>query len=121
MPASTSYPGFSAEAIDQALEAAQRHSKALMPSAVGKGLVFVDGTLKVSAQCISVTVQNGQVCLNLPIVGSYCFSVPTWVPNGTAVQACLDICTKWGIPCGVEVTVSLAGQRILSKGFGCSC
>jgi len=119
--AATTYPEFSAEAIDQALEAARRHSSARIQAVSGQGLVFADGSLKVGAQCISVTVQNGQVCLNLPVVGSECFSVPTWVPNGTAVQACLDICTKWGVPCGVEVTVSLAGQRILSKGFGCSC
>ncbi len=119
--ATAAYPEFSAEAIAQALEAAQRHSAPRLQAASGQGLVFADGALKVSAQCISVTVNNGQVCLNLPVVGSECFSVPSWVPNGTAVQACLDICTKWGIPCGVEVTVSLAGQKIFTKGFGCSC
>ena len=121
MAATTDLPEFSAEAISQALEAAQRYSKPRMLAATSQGMVFADGSLKVAAQCISVTVKNGQACLNLPVVGSECLSVPSWVPNGTAVQACLDICTKWGVPCGVEVTLSLAGQKILSKGFGCSC
>jgi hypothetical protein len=122
MATTGNYPEFSAEAINQALEAAQAHSKALRPAAVNHQMVLLDGALKVSAQCISVTVQNGQVCINLPLgIGSQCLSVPSWVPNGTACQACLDICTKWGIPCGIEVKVSVAGQQILQKGFGCSC
>ncbi|MFN3389309.1 MAG: hypothetical protein ACK40O_10280 [Allosphingosinicella sp.] len=63
---------------------------------------------------------NGQVCLNLPLgLGSVCLPVPPWVPGGATVQACLDICTVWGVPCGVEVTVSFNNQRIIQKGFGC--
>lgn len=120
--ATATHPEFSSKAIGQALEAAQRHSKALQTTAVKGQTNLAEGGLKVSAQCISVTVQNGQVCLNLPLgIGSVCLPVPTWVPNGTAAQACLDICTKWGIPCGVEVTVSVAGQQVVQKGFGCSC
>lgn len=121
--ASTDYPKFSDEAVEQALEAARTHSNDLRAAAQkNQGAALAEGGLKVSAQCISVTVQNGQVCLNLPLgIGSVCLPVPSWVPNGSAAQACLDICTKWGIPCGVEVTVSVAGQRIVQKGFGCSC
>lgn len=120
--ANGNYPSFSTEAINQALEAAQRFSKTRMPAAVSHDMQLEDGTLKLSAQCISLTVQNGQVCLNLPLgLGSVCLPIPSAFPNGTAAQACLDICTKWGIPCGVEVTVSIAGNRIVQKGFGCSC
>lgn len=120
--ATGNHPGFNTEVIDQALEAARRHSETLQASVSGREIGLDDGRLKVSAQCISVTVTNGQVCLNLPLgIGSVCLPVPSWVPNGTAAQACLDICTKWGIPCGVEVTVSVAGQTIVQKGFGCSC
>ena len=120
--ATNNYPHFDQKIIDQSLDAAQQHGKALRTAAVTHETPLADGALKVSAQCISVTVQNGQVCLNLPLgIGQVCLPIPAWVPNGTAAQACLDICTKWGIPCGVEVTVSVAGQRIIQKGFGCSC
>ena len=121
--ANGNYPSFSSSAINQALEAAQRYGKARMPTAaLTHEARLDDGQLKVSAQCISVTVQNGQVCVNLPLgIGSECLPIPSWVPNGTAAQACLQICTKFGVPCGVEVTVSVAGQQIVQKGFGCSC
>jgi hypothetical protein len=120
--ANGNYPSFSQEAINQALDAAQRHSQARTPAAINHETLLDDGTLKLSAQCISITVQNGQVCLNLPFrIGNVCLPIPSWIPNGTAAQACIDICTKWGIPCGVEVTISVAGQVVVKKGFGCSC
>ena len=120
--ANSNYPSFSVDAINQALEAAQRHRVARMPTVVNHETPLEDGALKLSAQCISVTVQNGQVCLNLPLgIGSVCLPIPAIFPNGTAAQACLDICTKWGIPCGVEVTVSVAGHVVVKKNFGCSC
>lgn len=120
----TQLPQFSEDKINAALEAAQSHSASLRSAAAeaGPGLTLQDGSLSLSAQCISVTVKNGQVCLNLPLgIGSVCLPIPSWIPDGTAAQACLDICTKWGIPCGVEVSVSVAGQVIVRKGFGCSC
>jgi hypothetical protein len=121
--ANESYPQFSGEAIEQALAAGRAHAEDLQSAAASsQGSALAEGGLKVSAQCISVTVQNGKVCLNLPLgIGSVCLPVPSWIPNGTAAQACLDICTKWGIPCGVEVKVSVGGQVIVSKGFGCNC
>jgi hypothetical protein len=122
MATTGNYPSFDASAINEAVKTAQTHSRAFMPAAVNHEMALTDGSLMVSAQCISVTVQNGQVCLNLPFgLGSHCLPVPSWLPNGTVCQACLDICTKWGIPCGVEVTVSAAGKVVVKKGFGCSC
>ncbi|MGY2734777.1 hypothetical protein [Sphingomonas sp. UYP23] len=116
------HASFDPKIIEQSLAAAAAHSNALRAGLAPEAIELTDGALLVGAQCISVTVKDGQVCLNLPAgIGSKCFSVPSWVPNGTAVQACLDICTKWGIPCGVQVTLSAAGQLILKKGFGCSC
>lgn len=120
--ATAELPKFDAKKIEQALETAQRHNDALRATVKGKTVALTDGALGISGGCISVTVQNGQVCLNLPLgIGSVCLPVPSWIPNGTAAQACINICTKWGIPCGVEVTVSVAGQQIIQKGFGCSC
>lgn len=114
-------PSFDQAVIEASLDAAKRHADTLQQKVANGPLQFADGSLKVAAQCISVTIQNGQACLNLPIVGNECISVPSWVPNGSACSACLDICTKWGIPCGIEVTLSVAGQQILQKTFGCSC
>lgn len=119
-----SHPEFDKQSIEHALDAAQRHARELtaQKGAVTHQSPLEDGALKVSAKCISVTVADGKVCLNLPFgIGNVCLPVPSWVPNGTAAQACLDICTKWGVPCGVEVTVSVAGQRVIQKHFGCSC
>lgn len=120
--ASNNYPQFDEQKVQEAIATARRHSESLQEAGGGRELSLDDGRLKVSAQCISVTVQNGQVCLNLPLgLGQVCLPIPPWVPSGTAAQACIDICTKWGIPCGVEVTVSVAGQQVVQKGFGCSC
>lgn len=114
----TNYPSFDAKAIEQALDTGKRHAEALQKGP--RQLNADNGELKISAQCISLSVQNGKVCLNLPLgLGSVCLPVPSWIPVGATVQACLDICTVLGIPCGVEVTVSFNGQRIVQKGFGC--
>jgi hypothetical protein len=69
--------------------------------------------------CISVTVNNNQVCLDIPIYGKVCIPIPISLPSGTAAEACIDVCKKWGVPCGVKVTVSVLGRVVASKGFGC--
>lgn len=89
-------------------------------AAPAAALLGASDALEVLAQaCISVNIQNGQACLNIPIYGSVCIPVPNWVPNGTAVQACIDTCSKFGIPCGVKVTLTALGQTLASKSFGC--
>ncbi|HEX8573754.1 MAG TPA: hypothetical protein VF759_13495 [Allosphingosinicella sp.] len=119
MPTAT-YPSFDDKAISQAIETAQRHSKALQAKAGGQQIGADNGELMVSAQCISLTVNNGQVCLNLPLgLGSVCLPVPPWVPSGATVSACLDICSVFGAPCGVKVTVSFNNIPIVQKGYGC--
>lgn len=115
------YPSFDEEIIQQSIAAAQAQRERLQASAT-EGHLQPNGELKVGGQCISVTVANHKVCLNLPLgIGSYCFNIPDWVPEGAEVKACIDICTKFGIPCGIEVSLSLNGTKILSQGFGCSC
>ncbi|MDP3895472.1 MAG: hypothetical protein Q8Q62_02230, partial [Mesorhizobium sp.] len=108
------YHEFDEKAIAAALEAARgfHDPKALAASAQVNP--FDDGHLRLAASCISVTVDNGKVCLNLPLgIGQVCVPIPAIFPNGTAAQACLDICTTWGIPTGVRLTVSIAGQTIV--------
>lgn len=114
-------PEFSSDRIQQALDAAASHneSKGLQAAGHGHGNLLAGGEFSLLAECISVSVQNGKICLNLPLgIGSVCLPIPSWIPDGTAAQACLSICTTWGIPTGVKVTVSVAGQVIITKTFG---
>ena len=71
------------------------------------------------AACISVTIDNGKACLNVPIFGDVCIDIPSIIPSGTVAEACIDICKQWGVPCGVKVTVSALGSNIATKEFGC--
>lgn len=118
--ATATHPSFDEQAIQQAIETAQRHSQALRDESGGQTIGSDNGELMVSAQCIRLSVENGQVCLSLPFgLGSVCLPVPSWVPNGATVSACLDICSVFGVPCGVKVTVSFNNTPIVQKGFGC--
>lgn len=114
------YPGFDQEKIDHALEAANRHNDTVgLRTSDGSPNIMGGGEYSALAECISVTVKNNKICLNLPLgIGSVCIPIPLSVPDGTAAQACLHICTTWGIPTGVKVTVSVAGVQIVSKTFG---
>ena len=111
---------FDAKAINAALEAARGHSTTLTSAAVTHETdLSSGGKLVMAATCVSVTVKNGKVCLNLPFgFGSVCLPIPAIFPDGTAAQACLDICTTWGIPTGIKVTVSVAGRTIVQQTFG---
>lgn len=121
---------FDAKAVGDALAAVRSFddggmAEAAMAGGTGvaaagaKKLAFADtGEMFVAAQCISVAVQNGKICLNLPLVGKVCLPIPKFVPNGKAVEVCFGVCTTWKVPTGVKVTVSLAGKVILTKSFG---
>jgi hypothetical protein len=114
------YPEFDAKQIESALQAvrAAHDVQALQAVGVAQGLAD-DGHLQIAGGCISVTVQSGKVCLNLPLgFGSVCLPVPAFIPNGTAAQACIHICTTFGIPTGLKLTVSVAGNMIVQKSFG---
>ncbi|WP_417525495.1 hypothetical protein [Marinovum sp.] len=77
------------------------------------------GEMSLAADCIEVKVGNHKICLKLPLgIGTVCLPIPINVPNGTAAKACLKICTTFGIPTGIKVTVTVAGVEILSKTFG---
>jgi hypothetical protein len=44
------------------------------------------------ADCVSVTVKDQKVCLELPLdLGEKCVEVPDWVPNGEAARACISV------------------------------
>jgi hypothetical protein len=110
---------FDQKKIAAVLEAARsQYDSDMLAAQADKINPYDDGHLSLLAECISVTVENGKICLNLPLgIGKYCLPVPSIIPNGTAAEACISICTTWGIPTGVRVTVSVAGKVIISKTF----
>lgn len=114
------YPEFDSRQIQAALDAARgMHDVASLQKAGPEAAVPDDGHIQIAGGCISVTVSGGKVCLNLPLgIGSVCLPVPAFVPNGTVAQACIHICTTFGIPTGLTLTVSVAGNVIVQKSFG---
>ncbi len=111
---------FDAQSVNEAIAAARQfHQETVTTEFEANSALAESGELEISAQCISITVSNGRVCLSLPLgIGKVCLPIPVGIPNGTAAQACLSICTKFGIPTGVKVTVSALGRVILTKKFG---
>jgi hypothetical protein len=107
---------FSDAAVNAALESAKLNyirTDALVTSPAASEL------LSVGAGCISVTTQGNQVCINLPLgFGQHCFSLPITVPSGSVGQACLSICTKFGLPTGVRITITFAGVSVINQSFG---
>jgi hypothetical protein len=114
------YHEFDPQAIQHALDAAKAHNEHLGFTGANANMsLAAGGEFSISAQCISVTTADHKICLNLPLhIGRVCLPLPVSVPNGTAAQACLSICTTFGIPTGVKVTVSVAGHIVITKSFG---
>ncbi|MEM8994742.1 MAG: hypothetical protein AAGF23_08110 [Acidobacteriota bacterium] len=109
----TEYHKFDDKMVMAALANAQRQTEMMA------GVRQDDGKLSIGAGCITVVVENGQICLELPLgFGRFCLPIPPFIPDGTKVQACIDICTKFGIPTGVKLTVSFNGSTIFTKVFG---
>lgn len=117
------YTDFPQENIDKALALAQRSAQGL---AQGVDLRSTDmltpemalraGPANFSAGCISLVSAGDQVCLRVPLIGDLC--VPLDLPDGTGVSACIDVCTHWGVPTGVCLKLSVAGNKIFSQCFG---
>ena len=81
---------------------------------------YADSSLsRTHGDCVSVTINDGKACLNIPYAGSVCVSVPGSIPNGTVAEACIDTCKRFGILCGAKVSVRVAGQEIASQSWGC--
>ena len=76
-----------------------------------------DGHLHFLSECISVRVENHQVCLKVPVIGEVCIPVPSFIPDLTVGSACLELCTTFGIPTGVKVTLEILSFKV-SKSFG---
>ena len=116
----STYHEFDKAAIDAAIQSAQSHyDHGALRSKGASGDLADDGHLSIAASCVAVTVEDGKICLSLPLnIGKVCIPIPKIIPNGTAAEACLHICTYWGIPTGVKVTISVLGKVIVKKTFG---
>ncbi|MBP93033.1 MAG: hypothetical protein CMC55_02815 [Flavobacteriaceae bacterium] len=114
------YYSFDEQAISHALNSAkQTHAGLDLTNLKSDSDLSRGGDLQVQAQCISVKVEDNKICLNLPFgFGKHCLHIPISIPNGTAANACLSICTTWGIPTGIKVAVTVAGVTVISQTFG---
>ena len=111
-------PSFSNEAIQAAVDSAKAYYDKRLLQGGRQQLDLDDGHMSTLAECVTLTVSNGEACLNLPLgIGKVCLPIPISY-NGKVASACLSICTTWGIPTGVRVTVSVAGVIIIEKTFG---
>lgn len=111
---------FDDKAVKAAIDAIKESTSEVQTTATEKDFNLVDGgELEVLAECIEVKVENGKVCVKLPLgIGKKCIKLPITFPDGTVGKVCLSICSTWGIPTGVKLTVSIKGQTVLKKVFG---
>ena len=111
---------FSTESVDAALQAARANQETMAAqSFTGESSLSQTGEMSVLAECIKLSVEDHKVCLSLPLgLGKHCIPIHVNIPNGTAAQACLTICTTWGIPTGAKVSVIVAGITVVSQTFG---
>lgn len=69
--------------------------------------------------CASVSVQNGKVCVSIPVLGEICIPIPLTLPSGTAAQACVSTCDiLGGIPTGACITVTALGHQVTRQCVG---
>lgn len=113
------YYEFDQSEVQALLDAAAGHHDMKALAAAPSDAMLHASPMKLGATCIAVTVNNGKVCLKLPVIDkSVCLPIPSFIPNGTAAQACLSICTTLGFPTGVCVTVSALGKTVVHQCFG---
>ncbi|MGJ8617862.1 MAG: hypothetical protein ACSHWS_13560 [Sulfitobacter sp.] len=114
------YHSFDEKKINEALQTVRDHHSDMTLDSVSAATDITGNThMQIAGGCISVTVENGKICLSLPLgIGKICLPIPSSIPNGTAAQACIHICTTFGIPTGVKVTVTVAGVTVVSQSFG---
>ena len=71
-----------------------------------------------SATCIGVGIVNRRVCLKVPVVGNICMPVVSVPLGNVSAQACVSVCTKWGVPTGACVSVKVSGHQVARQCFG---
>lgn len=111
------YPSFSEEAVQSAISSARDHyaDRGVMAT---QSVQADDGHLSILADCIEVEVKDGKVCIKLPLgLGKICIPIPIKF-SAKLAKACVSICSIWGIPTGVKVTISIGGIVVATQSFG---
>ena len=118
---------YSPELVQATLEAVKRSLQrpdALRTAMAGApaGELMLARSTKRSVGCVSLEVQDGQVCVDLPLFfPDICIPIPLPIPDGTVVKACIYICFGgFGnlIPQGVCVTVKFLGDDLVHACIG---
>ena len=71
------------------------------------------GTYNGLKECVSLTVDDGEICLEIPFVGNICIPLPS-VPDGTIAEACIE----FSFPACVKITVTVLGNVVFEEKFG---
>lgn len=74
--------------------------------------------------CVNASYENGQLCVQVPILGKRCITVSLPVPNNSTVSVCMSTCGFHpGLPPfkGVKATASFNGTQIWSGMIYGSC
>jgi len=113
---------FNADLVNETIETARTHYNEQMMAGLAEenGLWgALEGELSLLAECISITVEDHKVCVVLPLkLGKKCLPIPKSIKNGEAGKACISICSTFGIPHGVKVTITILGVVVVSQTFG---
>jgi len=72
------------------------------------------GIFRALKECIQIVVQHGEICLKLPYVGDVCVDIPDFIPDGTLVEACVEL----SFPACAKLTVKALGQTVVNQEFG---
>lgn len=115
----TTYHEFNQQEVSALIEAAKNHYDREALATSGPEAADQATPLILGETCIEVTVEDGKICLKLPIVNrDICIPIPDFIPNGTVAKACLKICTTFGIPTGACVTITALDRTIANQCFG---
>lgn len=113
------YSQFSRDAVERAHAAARSHGEALQKLSTDTLQPAGVVALSLAAECVTASVEDGKVCVELPLgLGKHCLPITIPLPVDAKVEVCLDICYTWHIPTGVKVTVSFQGRILVTQTFG---
>lgn len=73
--------------------------------------------------CVSASYDptTNKICFSFPIIGQICFPSPISIPVGATLKVCGDLCTSWGIPTGLKITLYLNDNSVWSGVVWGSC
>lgn len=71
--------------------------------------------------CVGASYRNGDVCFDFPVFGNVCVNVPIGIPANANLRVCGDVCTTWGIPTGLKITLYVNDQALWSGTVVGSC